>query len=48
MCPKKESLLTRFLKFIGILKPYEIDKKKMCENAQSVCTHECEDCVWKE
>ena len=45
---KKESLLYRFLKWIGLVKAYEVNKKTMCENAKSVCNGNCESCAWGE
>lgn len=45
---KKESLFHRFLKWIGLIKTYEVSKKEMCENAKSVCNGNCESCAWHE
>lgn len=45
---EKESLFIRLLKKIGLIKQVEIDKNIMCKNAQSVCSHNCEYCAWRE
>ena len=45
---KKESLLIRFLKWIGLIKEYEVSKKEMCKRAQSVCSKNCDSCAWHE
>lgn len=45
---EKESLFIRLLKKIGLIKEVEIDKNAMCKNAQSVCNHNCECCIWRE
>ena len=46
---EKESLLIRFLKFIGLIveKPInESEKREMCKKAQSICNHRCGSCIW--
>ena len=43
---KKELWFYRFLRWVGLTKAYEIDKKEMCEKAKSVCSENCERCVW--
>ena len=45
---KEESFFYKLLKRIGFIKTIEVDKKTMCENAQSVCNRNCENCVWHE
>lgn len=45
---EKESLFIRLLKEIGLIEEKEISKKQMCKNAQSVCSHNCECCAWRE
>ena len=45
---KKESIFIRFLKWIGIIKEYEISKSEMCKNAQNICSHNCSICAWGE
>ena len=45
---KKESWFYRLLKRIAIIKTYEISKKEMCEKAKSICSKDCDDCVWYE
>ena len=44
----KESWFYRFLKWIGLIKTYEVGKKEMCESAKSVCNRNCETCAWHE
>lgn len=43
---KKESLIYKLLKWLGLIKTYEIDKKEMCESAKSMCSGHCENCAW--
>lgn len=43
----KESILIKFLKFVGIIKPYEISKKEMCDRAKSICNKNCDSCTWR-
>ena len=43
---KKELWFYRFLRWVGLTKAYGIDKKEMCEKAKSVCSENCERCVW--
>lgn len=45
---KKESWFYRLLKWIGLIKTYEIDKKEMCKSAKSICNRHCETCAWHE
>ena len=49
---RKESLFYRLfyrlLKWIGMIKTYEVSKKEMCKNAKSVCNKNCESCAWNE
>ena len=42
----KEFWLIRFLKKIGLIKTYEINKNEMCKSARSVCNMDCESCAW--
>ena len=44
---KRESWLYRLLKRLGLIKTYEVSKKEMCENAKSICSRRCDNCVWK-
>lgn len=48
MVEYKESLLTKILKFFGIIKEVEISKKEMCEAAKDSCNRHCEFCAWKD
>ena len=48
MNENKESFFIKFLKFIGIIKTYEVSKKEMCERAKSICSKNCESCAWHE
>ena len=43
-----ERIITRFLKRIGLIKEYEVDKAEMCRRAvaSGVCPHTCEICAW--
>ena len=45
---KNRSILYRFLKWIGLIKSYEVSKKEMCEKAKSICNGNCETCAWNE
>ena len=45
---KKETWFYRVLKRIGLIKEYKINKKEMCERAKSVCSGDCECCIWHE
>ena len=45
---REESWFIRLLKRIGLIKTYEVSKKEMCKNAQSICNRDCEDCAWHE
>lgn len=45
---KKESWIYKLLKWLGLIKTYEINKKEMCENAKSICNKNCESCAWYE
>ena len=45
---KKESLFYRFLKWIGLIKTFEISKHEMCSRGKSVCNGNCEQCAWYE
>lgn len=44
----KEKWYIKLLKWLRIIKEYEVSKKTMCEKAQSICDHRCEYCAWKE
>lgn len=48
MIQHKENLLVKFLKWIGIIKEYEVNKAEMCKEAQDICDHKCENCAWNE
>ena len=43
---RKQSWFYKFLKWLGLIKEYKIDKKTMCENAKSICNKDCEHCAW--
>lgn len=45
---KKENIFIRFLKWIGLIKEYEISKSQMCKKAQNICDHNCDTCAWAE
>lgn len=45
---KKESLIHKILRWLGIIKEIKVTKKEMCKQAQSICNHECESCGWAE
>ena len=45
---KRKSWFYRFLKWIGVIKTHEINKKDMCESAKSTCNKNCESCAWNE
>lgn len=45
---KKESWFYKLLKWIGLIKEYEISKKEICENSKSICSRNCESCAWYE
>ena len=52
---KKENILIRFLKWIGIIKKRDIKngivyipKSEMCKNAQNICDHNCAACAQAE
>ena len=44
---ERESLLIRILKRLGIIVDVEVSKEDMCKQAQSICNHDCEHCVWQ-
>lgn len=43
---KKEGLLIRILKRLGIIGEVEISKEDMCKQVQGMCHHNCEHCAW--
>ena len=43
----RENILVRILKWLGIITEVEVNKEDMCKQAQSICNHDCERCVWK-
>lgn len=45
---KKESWIYKLLRWLGLIKTYEISKKEMCENAQPICGRHCGSCAWYE
>ena len=45
---KKESWFIRLLKKIGLIKSYEVSKKEMCKQAESICDRNCYKCAWYE
>ena len=44
---ERENIFIRILKRLGIIVETEVDKEYMCKHAQSICTHDCERCVWR-
>lgn len=44
----KESWIYKLLKWIGLIKEYEVSRKEMCEKSKSICNMNCESCVWHE
>lgn len=47
----KESLFHRLLKWLGLIKTYEISKEQMVEMCRRACFHgvcpnDCERCAW--
>ncbi|WP_312286661.1 hypothetical protein [Terrisporobacter sp.] len=45
---KRESWFYKLLKWLGLIKEYEISKKGMCENYKSICDMKCDSCAWHE
>ena len=45
---REESWLYRLLKWLGLIKSYEISKKEMCESAKFICNGNCDTCAWNE
>ena len=45
---KRESWFYKLLKYIGLIKEYEISKKAMCENSKPICDMNCDSCAWHE
>ena len=43
---EKESWFYKLLRWLGLIKPYEISKSEMCERAKSVCSGKCSECAW--
>lgn len=46
MSEYKEKWFIKLLKWLGIIKTYEVSKEEMCELAQSQCNHHCTYCAW--
>lgn len=44
----KDNIFIRFLKWVGLIKEYEVQKSEMCKAAQDICSRDCEDCAWRE
>ena len=44
---ERENILIRILKRLGIIVEYEVSKENMCKQAQSICNHDCDHCVWQ-
>lgn len=44
----KENFFIWILKKLGIIKTIPIEKKEMCERAQSICNQDCVNCAWYE
>lgn len=45
---KKESWFYRLLKWLGLVKTYEVSKKEICEQAKFMCNKDCKHCAWYE
>lgn len=45
---REESWLYRLLRRLGLIKSYEVSKKEMCKQAQTVCNKRCNSCAWHE
>ena len=45
---REESWFYKLLKWFGLIKTYEINKKEMCERAKSICNKHCDTCAWHE
>ena len=43
----KESLIYKILKWLGIIKTYEVSKQEMCESAKGICNGKCKSCAWR-
>lgn len=43
---KKESWIYKLLRWLGLIKTYEVSKKDMCESAKSMCSGHCGSCAW--
>lgn len=43
----KESLIYKIMKWLGIIKTYEVSKQEMCESAKHICNRKCEGCAWR-
>lgn len=44
----KENFIIRFLKWIGLIKEYEIPKSVMCLQSKATCNRNCEMCAWSD
>lgn len=46
---KEETWFYRFLKKIGIIKSYEVDKREIYKKSQAagVCPKSCSSCAWR-
>ena len=44
---ERENILIRILKRLGIIVEEEVNKEDMCKQAQSICSHNCEECIWQ-
>lgn len=44
---KRENILIRILKRLGIIVEVEVSKEDMCKQAQSICNYDCEHCAWQ-
>ena len=45
---KSETWIYKVLKFFGLAKTCEINKKEMCEKAKHMCNRQCDNCAWHE
>ena len=44
---ERENILIRILKRLGIIVEEEVSKEDMCKQAQSICNHNCKECIWQ-
>ena len=44
----KESIFIKFFRWLGLVEKRPISKSEMCKQAQDICNHNCDSCVWAE